>query len=212
MPKRIPINQAKAFAIANDLKQVIIAAWDGERTHIVTYGDTVEACEQAAVGGNKIKKALGWPADLNAEPSRVTELKSRVQMLEGMHHAQSEHVKALLAENAELKLQVASGGLPTVEFPKSEGYPALGEVFCVSMTEFDFGQRHEGYLCFLTEKAALDFIRNETKDRRGPAPDAYMGYQYVGSNTCLPSFIKLLNTSKHGYFHIDELRELLHPK
>lgn len=95
MPKRIPISQAKAFAIANDLKQVIIAAWDGELTHIVTYGDTVEACAQAASGGNKIKKALGWPADLDAEPSRVSALKDRIGMLEGMNEAQADIIKML---------------------------------------------------------------------------------------------------------------------
>jgi hypothetical protein len=65
------------------LQQVIIVAWDGERTHVVTYGKSVEDCDQAALGGDKIKKALGWPeALMNALPSRVRVLKNRVAELE----------------------------------------------------------------------------------------------------------------------------------
>lgn len=69
--KRLPIKAARDVAKGYGLSQVILAAWDGERTHIVTYGTTVEQCAQAAMGGNKIKDALGWPKDLHAEPSRV---------------------------------------------------------------------------------------------------------------------------------------------
>lgn len=68
---RIPIAAAKRFAQQQGMRQVIITAWDGARTHVVTYGVTVKDCEQAAEGGNFIKKALGWPADLcNALPPR----------------------------------------------------------------------------------------------------------------------------------------------
>jgi hypothetical protein len=82
MPKRIPISSAKRFAQENDCKQVIIAAWDGELTHIVTYGATTEDCAQAALGGNRIKEALGWPKDLRTEPSRVRQLQARIKELE----------------------------------------------------------------------------------------------------------------------------------
>jgi len=72
--KRLPIKAARDVAKAYSLSQVILAAWDGERTHIVTYGKTTEDCAQAAMGGNKIKDALGWPKYLHAEPSRIKTL------------------------------------------------------------------------------------------------------------------------------------------
>ena len=82
MPKRIPIKAAKDLAKEYDLKQVILCAWDGKLTHIVTYGKTLEDCDQAAQGGNKIKKALGWPEELcSDEPSRVKKLKKKIEEL-----------------------------------------------------------------------------------------------------------------------------------
>src|ERR1043166_9750175 len=87
MPKRIPISAAKQVAKEQGCRQVIIMAWDGETTHCVTYGTTVEDCDQAAQGGNKIKKALGWPESLMAEPSRVKALKARIKELEAQLHA-----------------------------------------------------------------------------------------------------------------------------
>lgn len=82
MPAKIPITAAKRVAIEHACRQVIIMAWDGERTHCVTYGNTVADCDQAAQGGNRIKAALGWPETLMAEPSRVKKLKSRIKELE----------------------------------------------------------------------------------------------------------------------------------
>ncbi len=72
MPKRIPIAAAKRFAEEHGLQQVIVLAWDGERTHCVTYGKTAKDCEQAADGGNKLKRALGWSEELcNTKPARA---------------------------------------------------------------------------------------------------------------------------------------------
>lgn len=82
MPRRIPIAAARALASEQGLTQVILAAWDGRRTHIVTYGVSVTDCDQAALGGEKIKAALGWPAAANVLPSRVAALQRRVQRLE----------------------------------------------------------------------------------------------------------------------------------
>ena len=85
MPKRIPIKTAKNIAQAHDCKQVILLAWDGERTHVVTYGKSEEDCDQAARGGNMIKTSLGWPEELcSEEPSRVKKLKNRIAELEAM--------------------------------------------------------------------------------------------------------------------------------
>ena len=82
MPKRIPISVAKKVAEEIDCRQVIVLAWDGKLTHVITYGKTVEDCDQAAQGGNKIKKILGWPEDLQAEePSRVKRLKNEIETL-----------------------------------------------------------------------------------------------------------------------------------
>ena len=84
MPKRLPISSAKDIAHKYKCKQVIVIAWDGERTHCVTYGKTLEDCDSAAHGGNVIKKALGWPESLNAEPSRVDRMKNRIIELENI--------------------------------------------------------------------------------------------------------------------------------
>lgn len=80
--KNIPIKQAEGFAIANDLKQVIIFGHDGEQTHIVTWGDTVEHSAQAAAGANHVKKLWGWPAVDVVESSKVKALRDRIAELE----------------------------------------------------------------------------------------------------------------------------------
>lgn len=72
MTKRIPITAAKGIAQAHGLRQVILLGWDGERTHVVTYGKSMQDCRQAAEGGNKLKRALGWPEELcNDKPARA---------------------------------------------------------------------------------------------------------------------------------------------
>lgn len=72
--KSIPIKAAKDIAKAYDKDQVIIITWDKihGRTHVTTYGKTLLDCDQAAQGGNMLKKALGWPPSLcKAKPARV---------------------------------------------------------------------------------------------------------------------------------------------
>lgn len=59
MPIRVPISAARRVADLHDLKQVIIVAWDGERTHIVTYGQNKKECDMAAQGGQRIAQCLG---------------------------------------------------------------------------------------------------------------------------------------------------------
>ena len=48
MPKRIPIAAARRVAEAHDLKQVVLLGFDGELTHVVTWGATKADCEAAA--------------------------------------------------------------------------------------------------------------------------------------------------------------------
>lgn len=64
--KDIPIEVAQRIAEEFDKDQVIIVTWDKlhGRTHVTTYGKTLEECHQAAKGGNMIKRALGWPDEL----------------------------------------------------------------------------------------------------------------------------------------------------
>ena len=71
-PGRIPVVAAKRLAEEYQQRQVILVTWDGSKTHVVTYGRTIPECEQAAKGGNRVKRALGWPESLcNDVPARV---------------------------------------------------------------------------------------------------------------------------------------------
>lgn len=80
MPEKLPIADAKEFADRRNLRQVIVIAWDGERTHCVTYGKTAEDCDQAALGAERLKQALKWP-EWQSEPSRVKRLISALNKL-----------------------------------------------------------------------------------------------------------------------------------
>jgi hypothetical protein len=80
MPKRIPVTAASNVGRAHDCRQVIVLAWDGERTHIVTWGKTIDDCSQAADGGNVLKARWGWP-ESNNQPSRVRKLQAENEAL-----------------------------------------------------------------------------------------------------------------------------------
>jgi hypothetical protein len=70
----IPITTARDVGVDFGYSQVIITAFDKVtgKTHVTTWGDSLEDCEQAAQGGNFVKKALGWPEALcSAVPVRV---------------------------------------------------------------------------------------------------------------------------------------------
>lgn len=82
--KRLPIKSAKDVAQTYGLRQVILCAWDGERTHVVTYGKSETDCDQAAQGGNRVKAAIGFPPEAcDAEPSRVRRLRDEIARLRG---------------------------------------------------------------------------------------------------------------------------------
>lgn len=80
MPKRIPVSAARKIAQEHVCRQVILLAWDGQSTHIVTYGVTADDCAQAAAGGNMLKERWGWP-ECNDQPSRVKVLENQVREL-----------------------------------------------------------------------------------------------------------------------------------
>ena len=72
--KQIPIRAAARIAKEFDKDQVFILTWDKAygRTHVTTYGKTIEDCKQAAEGGNELKRNLGWPEELcKAAPPRA---------------------------------------------------------------------------------------------------------------------------------------------
>lgn len=81
MPRRIPVRAAKQIAQEFDCRQVILLAWDGKLTHVVTYGKSMEDCDQAAQGGNKLKKHLGWPDSLHDFPPRVKRMQAELKSL-----------------------------------------------------------------------------------------------------------------------------------
>ena len=85
--KRIPIRDAEELAKANDLDQVIIIGWSKKTglTHVVTYGSTTKDCEQAATGGNKLKRDfLNWPENIcNELPRSMKKLSDGVDRMMG---------------------------------------------------------------------------------------------------------------------------------
>lgn len=72
--KRIPISTAKRICEEYGYSQVIIHAFDIETgiQHVTTFGKSIEDCDNAAKGGNAIKKMLGWPDELcHDKPARI---------------------------------------------------------------------------------------------------------------------------------------------
>ena len=81
--KDIPIERAREIAETFDKDLVVIVTWDKAhgRTHVTTFGKTIEESAQAAAGGNRVKRALGWPEDLcGAESERVKQLQEAFDM------------------------------------------------------------------------------------------------------------------------------------
>lgn len=75
-PKTIPITTAKKIARDLGYTQVVIFAMDKNTgiQSVCTYGESKEDCINAAISGNQLKRALGWPEDLcNAKPARIKE-------------------------------------------------------------------------------------------------------------------------------------------
>lgn len=71
--RSIPVSKAKRIAEMHGYDQVVIWAWDKAtgRQHVTTYGRTTLDCEQAAVAGNNVKRAAGWPeSECHAKPGR----------------------------------------------------------------------------------------------------------------------------------------------
>jgi hypothetical protein len=86
-------------------------------------------------------------------------------------------------------------------------------VFVVEMTEYErgMGQRPDGYLAFLTEKDANQYVNDITKDRDvRHVPDAYVSYTLLGYKLVSAAVLRKieLSTSTPRYTYIDKLKEL----
>jgi hypothetical protein len=72
--KRLPIQAAKDLAEKYNQSQVILVTWDKDDglIHTVSYGVSLRDCEQAALGANMVRMALGFPEDdCKAVPARI---------------------------------------------------------------------------------------------------------------------------------------------
>ncbi len=80
---KIPIHDLKEFSKKYKLSHIIVFAFGKDNIqYMASYGDTTEACSQAADFSNKLKTAAGWPESLHAQPSTVKKLKDRILELE----------------------------------------------------------------------------------------------------------------------------------
>ena len=80
--KRIPITAAKKIGEEFGYTQIIIHAYDGETECqcVTSWGKSLDDCDNAAQGGNAIKKLLGWPEELcNAVPNRTKKRKKKLE-------------------------------------------------------------------------------------------------------------------------------------
>jgi len=78
----IPIKSLKELSKKYGYDHIICFATKGRMQYVATYGNTLQACDEAAQFGDKMKDGLGWPDNLHAAPSRVRALQRRVKELE----------------------------------------------------------------------------------------------------------------------------------
>lgn len=84
-------------------------------------------------------------------------------------------------------------------------------LFVIEITEYErgWGQRPEGYLVFLNEAAADNYIADEYKSRQGPAPDVYWNYTKIGYKDASPAAISSVKKSDDKRIYIDKISQLL---
>jgi hypothetical protein len=94
--KRIPISDAKTYALKNGQVQVLILSRGSDGTdHCVTWGKSVEQCAEAAEMGNRLKAMLKWPQRCQQEPSRVKNLQARLKQADLLVDAAKEALKII---------------------------------------------------------------------------------------------------------------------
>jgi len=85
--KLIPVDAARRIAEEYAQDQVVICTFENTtgRVHVVTYGKHIEDAENAAKGGDFVKKALGWPGRFcNSTPPRVQVLADALTQAVGL--------------------------------------------------------------------------------------------------------------------------------
>jgi hypothetical protein len=80
-PKIISIDEARTLANAHGMRQLIVISWDGDLQYVTTYGQSLEDCDQAAMGGDKLKEVLGWTNVRPSFPKRVEKFRDALKKL-----------------------------------------------------------------------------------------------------------------------------------
>jgi ribosome-binding protein aMBF1 (putative translation factor) len=93
----IPVKALKEISQKYGYGHIICFATKGKMQYVATYGTTIQACDEAAQFGDKMKDGLGWPESLHAAPSRVRALQKRVKELEAQLQAAEHGVQATIA-------------------------------------------------------------------------------------------------------------------
>jgi hypothetical protein len=78
---KIPVPELTRLLRTYGLRRLILVAWDGKKEHVATDGATLGDADNAAEGGNFVKKALGWPTAARATSARLNEFIRRVAEL-----------------------------------------------------------------------------------------------------------------------------------
>jgi hypothetical protein len=205
VPEKLPVERLQEFAKAHDLRQVIVFAWDGILSHIVTWGDTAEVSDAAAEAANRIKKVMGWPSATIVESTKVDALRAELNTALLNNKTQSETIRIQTNRITDLTDELRK----SVENRSTEPIP---RVFCVEATEMDFGQRSEGYYAFLGENDAK-FWMSEQRRKFPGNPSSYMRYDGVGMKPCSFDRRAAMVAMPEGqqFCHVDHLDDLLKP-
>ncbi len=90
---------------------------------------------------------------------------------------------------------------------------AVKVLYVVEVIEYErgWGQRPDGYICFLNEAVARAFTAAEYEKRlkETTVPEAYDHYEHRGYLKCCAVALERAKTSKRGYIYIDKLHELM---
>jgi hypothetical protein len=80
---KIPVPELTRLLRTYGLRQLVLVAWDGAQEHVATDGATLGDADNAAEGGNFVKKALNWPPERwkHVDSTRVAKLLERVELL-----------------------------------------------------------------------------------------------------------------------------------
>lgn len=127
--KRIPVSDAKHFGEKNNQTQVLILCRGADGfDHVVTWGKSVEQCDEAAIMGNRLKTMLGWSSNTSAEPSRIKKLRDENLSLRAVMGELVEALKGMIEIFKDVP-ELASMGFDSPPEPRTqwdyEGFSVL---------------------------------------------------------------------------------------